>query len=434
MAPLEWSLLHGKVPIATGIAAAAGMGWLLYRAARGRVRRGLVAGGAAVTLSAAGGWCVDHVWRPFPDPLPLAVLGWVAFGLAGAGLAIVCWPKAGWRRRGTAVLAAAATVLGGALAINALYGQYGTLRSALGLRPANQIGIDDVAPHARRTVEAGPDRPLAQVWHRPARLADAGRLLSASIPGRRSGFAARPAWVYLPPAYLAAERPVLPVLVLLSGQPGSPRDWIDGGRVDQVMDRFARDHDGLAPLVVIPDALGSLMANPLCLDSRLGNAETYLSEDVPAWVRAHFDVDPSFRHWAVGGYSYGGTCALQLGVRRPDRYATLLDISGQSEPTLGDRAGTVKAAFGGDAAAFTRVNPLDIMAAQRFPDTAALVVAGRDDKDYGPQQRTVRAACERAGMAVQWWELPGGHTWEVWGAGLVVAVPRLAVRMGITAS
>ena len=34
----------------------------------------------------------------------------------------------------------------------------------------------------------------------------------------------------IPPAYLASPRAQLPVLVLLSGQPGTPRDWLDGGR------------------------------------------------------------------------------------------------------------------------------------------------------------------------------------------------------------
>jgi enterochelin esterase-like enzyme len=256
--------------------------------------------------------------------------------------------------------------------------------------------------------------------------------MSTPIPGERSGFTARPAWVYLPPAFGSTPRAQLPVLILISGQPGNPRDWLDGGHVDKVMDDFARHHDGLAPIVVMPDGLGALMANPLCMDSRLGNAETYLAEDVPAWLITHLDVDPDPRHWAVGGYSYGGTCALQLGVRRPGRFATFLDISGQVEPTLGSRASTVKEAFGGDAAAYARANPRDIMAAQRFPDTAALIVAGREDGEYGPQQKLIRTACEHAGMQVGFWELPGPHNWEVWGAGLVVALPVMAGRMGLT--
>jgi enterochelin esterase-like enzyme len=431
--PLAWSLLHGAVPAAVAVLGVAGVAFLVYPAVRRRPRAVLVACVVAVALAGASGWFIDEVWRPFPDRLPLTVLAWAALGLAGPALAVVAWRGAGWRRRVLFPPAALVVVVGGAAAINVYYGQYPDVRAALGVRPASQIAPDQVPRHAPRLVAASPGQPLSAAWRRPAVLPDGGRLMSASIPGVRSGFTARPAWIYLPPAYLASERARLPVLVLLGGQPGGPRDWLDGGRADQVMDRFAREHDGLAPIVVIPDDLGSALANPLCLDSRLGQAETYLTEDVPDWVRANLEVDPDYRHWAVGGYSYGGTCALQLGVRRPDRFPTLLDIAGQSEPTLGSRAATVAAAFGGDHAAFTRVNPLDILAARSFPDTMALIVAGRDDREYLPQQRTVRAACERAGMTVRWWELPGGHTWQVWGEGLVVALPVLATRMGLTA-
>ena len=34
--------------------------------------------------------------------------------------------------------------------------------------------------------------------------------------------------------------------------------------------------DGLAPIAVVADQLGARMANPLCLDSKLGQSETYL--------------------------------------------------------------------------------------------------------------------------------------------------------------
>lgn len=426
---LGWSLLHGVIPDASAVAAVVAMAVLAYQTSR---RRLLTACAAAIAFTTIVGWWVDDVWRPFPDSLPVEVLDWAAFGTAGLALAVIAWPDTGWRRRTVAVVAAGATVLGSAAAVNIYYGQYATVRAALGARPTNQVTLADVPRHGHRLVAPAPGQPLTAVWHRPAFLPGGGRLFATGIPGVRSGFTARPAWVYLPPAYLTPDRARLPVLMLIGGQPGSPRDWLDGGQVDKMMDRFAQGHDGLAPIVVIPDGLGSLLANPLCTDSRLGRVETYLADDVPDWVRMHLDVDQDFRHWAVGGYSYGGTCSLQLGVRRPDRFTTLLDISGQSEPTLGSREATVATAFGGDSAAFIRMNPLDILSHQQFPDTVMLLVAGHDDQWYGPQQRTVRAACEKAGMRVQWWELPGGHTWQVWGAGLAVALPLLATRMEIT--
>jgi hypothetical protein len=105
---------------------------------------------------------------------------------------------------------------------------------------------------------------------------------------------------------------------------------------------------GLATIVVVADPLGSQLAQTICVDSVAGNAFTYLSVDVPTWIRSTLQVDPDPRRWAVGGRSAGGTCALQLAVNAPTVYPTFLDISGQDEPTVGTRRQTVIQFFGGD--------------------------------------------------------------------------------------
>ena len=63
-------------------------------------------------------------------------------------------------------------------------------------------------------------------------------------------------------------------------------------------------------------------------------------------------------------------------VNAPDVYKTFLDISGQTEPTLGTRKATVDAAFGGNSAAFTAVNPIDVMSKKESPDANGIFVAG----------------------------------------------------------
>ena len=129
-----------------------------------------------------------------------------------------------------------------------------------------------------------------------------GAVYQVSIPGVRSGFEARPGYIYLPPAYLATPRPQLPVLVLLGGQPGDPRTWVDSGQIQAMMDGFANLHHGLAPIVVMPDDLGSEFANPMCLNSRLGNVQTYLTVDVPNWITSHLQVRSPEQGWAIGGW------------------------------------------------------------------------------------------------------------------------------------
>jgi S-formylglutathione hydrolase FrmB len=199
-----------------------------------------------------------------------------------------------------------------------------------------------------------------------------------------------------------------------------------------MIDGFASRHDGLAPIVVMPDDLGSEFANPMCLNSRLGQVQTYLTVDVPDWITSHLQVRPPGRGWAIAGLSEGGTCAIQLTTQAPRLYPFFLDISGQVEPTLGSRQRTISRAFGADAAAFTRVDPIVVLAHTRFPRNAGVFVGGASDRGYTPQQRKVYLAARRGGMHVTFMVLPGRHDWQVWRAGLERNIAWLAGRLGIT--
>jgi enterochelin esterase-like enzyme len=364
-------------------------------------------------------------------------LPWQVWAYAGGAFAAVALAVVGARNgaRPTRVVSAATVVvLAAVCGVNVYYGEFPTFRTVLGLGYPDQADLAAVPVTAQRVVTAT-DTPLDQVWSPPAGMPSAGQVSEVTIPAPVSGFVARPGWVYLPPAYLSGVRAQLPVLVLLPGQPGDPRDWLDGGRLAERMDRYAAAHKGLAPIVVLPDDLGSELANPLCLDSRLGNAASYLAVDVPAWIRKTLQVDPDPAQWAIGGLSNGGTCALQMALTAPQTYPTFLDIAGQDEPTLGSRAETVHAAFGwGPAAeaAFRAVNPLDLLRTRRYLQTAGQLVAGADDAEFRPQAERVAAALKTAGVPATLTVLPGSHTWDVWGPGLEMELPWLGTRLGLT--
>jgi enterochelin esterase-like enzyme len=152
---------------------------------------------------------------------------------------------------------------------------------------------------------------------------------------------------------------------------------------------------------------------------------------VPKWITGRLRVDESRGAWTIAGFSQGGTCSLQLAVRAPSVYGQFIDISGQREPTLGNRRDTVRAAFGGDDAAYRAVNPLEVLATTRFPDTAGMIVAGLRDLEYRPQDKEVFEACRKSGMDVALREYPGGHDWSVWRPGLYESLPWLAKRTGM---
>jgi S-formylglutathione hydrolase FrmB len=431
------SLVHGVVPTVLAGGVVAGLLVLgTLRRSRGWFLRSVPLAVLSACTLLAGAWVAVLVVHPFPDRLPWSIPLWTGAALLALALAVAGWRRQRWRWRALAALALLAVVVGAANQVNRVYAPFPTIAAALQLPPSSEVPASSVitpnsaggAPPA----PALPAGPLERTWRPPADLPRTGALTQVTIPGTRSGFTTRPAWIYLPPAYLTGHRPPLPVLVLVSGQPGSPRDWIDAGRVTTAMDAFAAAHSGLAPVVVMPDALGSETANPLCTDSRLGAADTYLSVDLPAWIDRTLQVDPDRAHWSIGGFSYGGTCALQLAVAHPDLFPTFLDVSGQQQPTLGSPALTVSRAFGGDRAAFDAIDPLRELAGRRLPGTTALIVAGAQDPTYRAQAATVRAALAAAGADVTYTEVPGGHSWTVAAAALAQALPTIAQRTGVT--
>ncbi|MBF6435867.1 esterase [Nocardia cyriacigeorgica] len=423
-----WSLLSGPLPIVLSVAALAALVWLLAGRRAPAPRTVAWFALAAVAITAAGAYLVQAVWQLIPDslgPTVYASIGLAIFALMLGAVQILRWRRAG---RAVAIALTSAVVLAAcANQINLVYDAYPTVGAALGIQRLNEVPFGEL-PAAKRL---RPDiDPVDTGWTAPADLPSAGRLTRAPIPGTASGFHARPAEIYLPPAYFADPRPQLPVLVLLAGQPGSPRDWATSGELPATMDAFARAHQGLAPIVVVADGTGSTWNDPLCADGPHAQVATYLATDVPDWIRAHLSVDPDPQAWAVGGLSYGGTCALQLAAGYPQVYPTFLAMSAEAELNLTDRAHTL-AVFDGDTAAYTRANPQDLLAGRRYPGSAGIFVVGSDDNYTLRGSRQAYQDARDAGMAVGYLELPGGHDWRVWSTGLARELPWLAQRVGL---
>jgi S-formylglutathione hydrolase FrmB len=263
---------------------------------------------------------------------------------------------------------------------------------------------------------------------------DRGVVVQLPIPGTRSGFDARDAIVYVPPAWFERPRPALPVLMLLHGSPGFPSDWTRAGDADLTADAFARTHAGLAPILVLPDANGSFLADSECLDGAHGNIETYLTEDVPAFVVDRFGASDDPERWAIGGASMGGMCAMMLALRHPDRFRTFADFSGFVGPRSGDTnrvEETVDELFDGDRAAFLGHEPLELLAEGTFPGVGAWFGAGSDDAIPIAAVDRLAPAARSAGIETCVDEIEGGHTFITFRRLLARAFPWLAMRLGV---
>jgi hypothetical protein len=215
----DWSLITGVVPwVLTGVGVLAGVGLLLGRGRRWWLRRvpvalllGVVSGTSIVIV-------VDVMWRPFPDPLPRVVAIWMGFVGSAAALAV---PRSGsWRVKAGAMVALLLVVLAGAVQVNEFFGAYPTVRAAFGLPLANQLDMAQMPDRTADLLAASPGVALSGSWKAPAGIPASGVVSTVNIPGKVSGFTARRAWVYVPPAYLSRPRAQLPVLVLLPGVVG----------------------------------------------------------------------------------------------------------------------------------------------------------------------------------------------------------------------
>ena len=396
---------------------------------------------AVVVVAGVAAWLLGTIVaeRLFAAPLTTSDIVWIAVALAAVPLAVGQLFRTPWWRKGVAVVAAIAVIAAAGNQINKNYQEFPAVKDLFG-----PSGTDEQAALPGRTPKSTPTvqttEPLTTSWIPTGSgipTDGKGKVLPFDIPNTQSGFSARPAWVYLPPAYFADNRTPLPVVILYHGQPGSPDEWIFGDRVQSTMNAFAAQHNGIAPIVVMPDVLGSQLANPICADSALGNVDTYLAKDVPAAITTQLDVDPDPKHWVVGGFSYGGTCSLQMATNHPDRFPNFIDISGEKEPTRGSgdtaRQTTVADAFGGDESKFIAINPADLMQKNKYPHSAGWFVWGQNDPDYRSDQLHNYKLAKAAGMAVQTWESPGtAHDWATATAALDHTMPWIASTTGLT--
>jgi enterochelin esterase-like enzyme len=391
-----------------------------------RLSVGLAAGAGSALIGLVVVWLVSDVFDAFGIGLSATTWAWCAGAFAGVGIAVAGM----WRTRWWRVVVAAAGIpmvlIAAAAGINQDYGAYSTIQDALGLTHyrtvtgnALQAGAD---PHTAADVSS---------WRPPAGMPQRGIVEQVQIPATVSHFPARPAIVYLPPAARTAHPPALPVVMAMAGQPGSPPEMTGMGGMAADLDAYAAKHKGLAPIVVSPDQLGQPENNPMCVDSKLGNSATYLTVDVPRWVRAHLAVTSG--DWAVAGFSQGATCAVQFASEHPDLFGTFITVASEVGPKSGSIASTIAKGFGGSRSAYEAALPVDIMAKNApYRHSTAIFGVGQNDPHFRAYARLLAAAATRAGMRVQTIVSPGtAHDWYTVRYVLAHALPEVSDAWGL---
>ncbi|WP_238009434.1 alpha/beta hydrolase-fold protein [Dactylosporangium sp. AC04546] len=345
---------------------------------------------------------VDRATRPADG----RTTGRTTGGTAGRALA---WRKA------AAVVAVPATIAGAFMQIDQQYGIWPQLGDVLGHSGAisGQQAHDLIGGAAT----PGSDPPAH------------GVIVSLDAPASRSHFSHRPGVVFLPPAYFGPGRPTLPVLIMLVGSPGTPINWLRSGHGQSTDDAYAAAHNGRAPVLVVVDQNGSATGDTECIDGPRGNAETYLTVDVPAFITGTLRIQHNPSRWGIAGFSEGGTCALDLVLGHPDIYRHVIDFGGDARPNLGDPAHTLSTLFGGSLAAERAHDPAWLLSTRRYPGVTLWFGAGAGDARDIAVGEQLAAAAVRDGIVTHRFVDPGGHNWQFASAGFAGVLPQLCDEM-----
>lgn len=389
----------------------------------------------AVIIGAAAGfafgfgitWILDH-FLIFGVMLGMEVITAAGWSIMIVGIAIAfIITEHGWRRI-LAVIATVLAVCSSATQINEVYGEYPTLGSLVDItsfKPLDMSRIGKATVSAEQWQQMHPQAPKS------------GMVGSVNIPATHSGFKARTAVVYIPPAGLVLGAVRLPVLIMMAGQPGSPDRAFLAGQLPQIANSYAKQHHGLAPIIVSPDQLGSALHNTLCVDSRkYGNVETYITQDVREWIIKNLPVSTQPSTWAIAGFSQGATCAVQFGLRYPNVYGHIIAASSELGPHNGDEAQMIRNFFNNDAQAYREHVPLDILRKHThdnyFAHSTLIMGAGTLDSKSISNAQAITQAARKTGMHVTGLIVPEtGHDWHTVRATLRTALPTVCAQMGL---
>lgn len=334
-----------------------------------------------------------------PDSLGTELLTLAAMLLAAVGVSVL-WNRArGWRRhllRGTALLACVVT----SAAVAAAW-----VNRQVDFLPSWSPGSPVAAAAGEPVAAAGPA---------------SGRVVSVTVAGRASGLTL-PMYVYLPPGYNAGSSVRYPVVEALHGYPGSPAQWLHDLTAPQILDREITMGRMTPAVVLFPYQTPEPLMDTECTDLvHSAHAETFLTEDVPAFARRHFRVRPEQSSWGLIGYSAGGYCATDLLLRHPRQYAAAASLSGYTDP--GIRVG--------DGSERTSYNIVWRLRHLPVPAVALYLGCARDDAGALGSTAAIAHAARRPLSVTTAYVSGGGHSGLTWRAMEAPAFDWLSTWLG----
>jgi len=218
--------------------------------------------------------------------------------------------------------------------------------------------------------------------------------------------------VLLPADYATSQRRYT-VLYLLHGLGGDYKDWTTRTNL--------ADYSRTLPLIIVmPDGENSWYTN--AANAPEERFEDYILTDLQADVAAKYRTINSRHGRTIAGLSMGGYGALKMALKRPGAFAVAASFSGAFSATRPELAKMIpseearlRRIYGDDDSVSRRQNDLYSLAAAVKPGSAPYLYIDCGIADgLVTANREVVAALHKSGVAYEYHEVAGAHTWAYW--------------------
>jgi enterochelin esterase-like enzyme len=137
----------------------------------------------------------------------------------------------------------------------------------------------------------------------------------------------RDVFIYLPPGYAANTNQRYPVAYMLHGYGLTAERWMPFTKMADAADKNIAGGTMKEMILVNPDAFTLYSGSMYSTSPTIGDWETFIAEDLVAYVDSHYRTIPDRASRGLGGHSMGGYGTIRIGMKRPDVFSSMYIMS-----------------------------------------------------------------------------------------------------------